>query len=179
MEVKMNIGDSINIPEDCKAVIKDNKVVFEELQGVFKDGDILIGTYTKCILIFREYVSPSKATFYSYYNTLGVGNSNWAADLFRLVTNSEKQAFYKELAEKGLHWDAEAKKMERYRKRVATGNSYLLIDINGKVCESFDLASNFDNSNFSCGNYYLPSERKQAEKDAEAIKVIFRRRLEV
>ena len=74
MEVKMNIGDSINIPEDCKAVIKDNKVVFEELQGVFKDGDILIGTYTKCILIFREYISPSKATFYSYYNTLGVGN---------------------------------------------------------------------------------------------------------
>ena len=30
MELTLKAGDSLNIPEGCKAVIKDNVVVFEE-----------------------------------------------------------------------------------------------------------------------------------------------------
>lgn len=32
MEVKLKAGDSLNIPEGCKAVIKDDVVVFEKEQ---------------------------------------------------------------------------------------------------------------------------------------------------
>lgn len=49
MEVKLKVGDSLNIPEGCKAVIKNNVVVFEkeekeEVQE-FKDGDVLTSLF--------------------------------------------------------------------------------------------------------------------------------------
>ena len=36
MSTKVKLGDSINIPEGCKAVIEDGKVIF---QPEFKDAD--------------------------------------------------------------------------------------------------------------------------------------------
>ena len=36
MSIKIKSGDSINIPEGCKAVIEDGKVIF---QPEFKDAD--------------------------------------------------------------------------------------------------------------------------------------------
>lgn len=42
MEVKLKAGDSLQIPEGCKAIVKDGSVVFEkENVQEFKDGDIL------------------------------------------------------------------------------------------------------------------------------------------
>lgn len=41
MEIKLQCGDTINIPECCKAIVKDGCVVIEKGQE-FKDGDILV-----------------------------------------------------------------------------------------------------------------------------------------
>lgn len=46
MKVELQCGDSITIPEGCKAIVKDGSVVFEkedkeEVQE-FKDGDVLV-----------------------------------------------------------------------------------------------------------------------------------------
>ena len=37
----MNCGDKINIPEGCKAEIKDGVITIEKEEPKFKDGDIL------------------------------------------------------------------------------------------------------------------------------------------
>ena len=41
MKVDFQCGDTITIPEGCKAIVKDGSVVFEKEQE-FKDGDILV-----------------------------------------------------------------------------------------------------------------------------------------
>ena len=53
MDVKINDGDTIQIPEGCKAVIKDNVVVFEKEKENFKDGDILHATTTDGMTILE------------------------------------------------------------------------------------------------------------------------------
>ena len=52
MKVELKAGDSLQIPEGCKVVIKDNVVVFEKEQEDFKDGDILTSKLTNTVLIF-------------------------------------------------------------------------------------------------------------------------------
>lgn len=47
MKVELQCGDTIAIPEGCKATIKNGSVVFEKeekKEQEFKDGDILIIT---------------------------------------------------------------------------------------------------------------------------------------
>ena len=48
MEVKLKAGDSLNIPEGCKEVIKDNVVVFEK---EFEEGDVLHSIHTHGFLL--------------------------------------------------------------------------------------------------------------------------------
>lgn len=44
MKIELQCGDTITIPEGCKAVIKDGNVIFEKEEKVsnFNDGDILV-----------------------------------------------------------------------------------------------------------------------------------------
>ena len=70
-------------------------------------------------------------------------------------------------------------KMERIRERVKYGKSYLYINEKCKVVEVYDNTDFIDDSNWEVGNYYLPSERAQAEEDAKAVKAIFEKRLKV
>lgn len=77
MEIKLDIRDEINIPENFKAVIKDNKIVFEKKQDKFKDGDILVEKSDKnYVVIFKGYQTSLKDTFYSYFNSRGLHNLN-------------------------------------------------------------------------------------------------------
>ena len=53
MEIKFKQGDSVVIPEGCKAVINGGIVVFEK-EGKSKDfnrGDILVSLYNEIILV--------------------------------------------------------------------------------------------------------------------------------
>lgn len=52
MEIKLNAGDRINIPENCKATIEDNQIIIEEQKEDFKDGDVLHSKVTSLVVIF-------------------------------------------------------------------------------------------------------------------------------
>ena len=177
MEIKLNVGDKINIPTGCKAVIKDGVITFEKEQEEFKDGDILHSNMTGRVVIFKSYEDESCRVFCTYYNSANTSNNGWTADCFYHATEEEKQTFFDELKAKGVQWNAETKEMERIRERVKYGDSYLYIDKKCKVAEVYDNRDAIDNANWEIGNYYRINEIEQAEEDAKAIRAIFEKRL--
>ena len=179
MEIKLNVGDKINIPTGCKAVIKDGVITFEKEQEEFKDGDILHSKLTASVVIFKNYGDNSMDSFRIHYSNRNGGDLSWVTSSFRPATEEEKQAFFDDLKAKGLRWNGETKQMERIRERVKYGDSYLFIDKKCKVSEVYDNRAPIDNKNWEVGNYYLLSEIAQAEEDAKAIKAIFEKRLKV
>ena len=179
MEIKLNAGDKITIPANCKATIEDNLIIIEKQKEEFKSGDILHSTQTDRILIFKNYSLEDNEKFSCYYNNLDLDNFNWAVSAFRHTTKEEKQEFFDELKAKGLLWNEEIKAMEKIRKRAKIGEFYLYIGRDGEVFETKEGATSFDDKNYNSGNYYLPEEREQAEEDAKAIKAIFEKRLKV
>ena len=177
MEIKLNAGDKIQIPENCKATIEDNQIIIEE-QKEFKDGEILSAIDSTIILVFKSY-HKNINVFCSYCNNTGWGNEGWNASKFRLATEEEKQEFFDELKAKGLRWNAKTKTMEKIRKRVQLDELYLYIDSNCEVKETIESGIFIDDENYNLGNYYLPEESEQAEEDAKAVKAIFEKRLKV
>lgn len=175
MEIKLNAGDKIQVPENCKAIIEDNKIIIEEQKEEFKDGDILKSNYNEAIIIFKAFDNDGKML--SYSNNYADINDGWLVDSFRHATEEEKQAFFDELKAKGLRWNAETKTMEKIRERAKIGEKYLTINEFGVVKELREEQCTFDNKKFNSGNYYLLSKREQAEEDAKAIKAIFEKRL--
>lgn len=178
MEIKLNAGDKIQIPTGCKATIEDDLIIIEE-QKEFKDGDILHSRNNDRIVIFSNYSRDDKHEFNSYFNSTNNPNSAWVSTYFRHATEEEKQAFFDDLKEKGLRWNDETKTMEKIRKRVEIGGHYLFIARNGEILKEEENGFAFDDKNYNSGNYYLQSEREQAEEDAKAVKAIFEKRLKV
>lgn len=181
MEIKLSAGDTIQVPAGCKATIKKNTIVIEEeqKQEEFKDGDILHSKTTDKVIIFKSYENKLKDTFYSYYNSCNSGNLGWVIRYFRHATEEEKQAFFNDLKNKGLHWNAETKEMEKIRKRAKRGEKYLYIDGIGCIHELKECYDSDDDENYNLGNYYLLSEREEAEEDAKAIRAIFEKRKKI
>jgi len=183
MEIKLSAGDKIQVPENCTATIEDNLIIIEEQQEEqqeeFEDGDILHSIQTDRILIFKKYNLECNEKFSCYYNNLDVDNFDWACVAFRHATEEEKQKFFDELKAKGLRWNAETKEMERIRVRVKYGDLYLNVSTSCEVIEARECCDSVDNKRWEVGNYYLLSEREQAEEDAKAIKAIFEKRLKV
>ena len=126
MEVKLKAGDSLNIPEGCKAVIKDNVVVFEkedkEEVREFKDGDVLHSIYDHEVLIFKK--NTDSEYFSSHYNYSGKDNNAWLIDAFRHATEEEKQRLFNKMKEDGLRWNTEKKEVEKMRWRAKKGYIY-------------------------------------------------------
>lgn len=179
MEIKLNVGDKINIPTGCKAVIKDGVITFEKEQEEFKDGDILHSKLTASVVIFKNYGDNSMDSFRIHYSNRNGGDLSWVTSSFRPATEEEKQAFFDELKTKGLRWNAETKTMERIRERAKKGERYLYIDTKGKVINVIDFEDSYDDARFEAGNYYLEEEIGQAEQDAKFIRAIFEKRLKV
>lgn len=185
MEIKLNVGDKITIPTGCKATIEDKQIIIEEKQEEFKeefkDGDILISKVTNnninTIVIFSNY--REYKSFFDSYNSINSTNSNWLTENFRHTTEEEKQKFFDELKAKGLRWNAETKEMERIRVRVKYGDLYLNVSTSCEVIEARECCDSVDNKRWEVGNYYLLSEREQAEEDVKALKAIFKKRLKI
>ena len=77
MEIKLNAGDKIQVPANCKAIIEDDLIVIEEKQEEqeeFKDGDILRSKVMKTIVIFKSYQNNLKDCFCSHYNSRNDSN---------------------------------------------------------------------------------------------------------
>ena len=178
MEIKLNVGDKINIPAGCKAIIEDNLIIIEEKKE-FKDGDILHSKTSNIVAIFKYYTNKAKVTFCSYYNTYSTCQLGWDNSYFRHATEEEKQDFFNELKAKGLRWNAETKTMEKIRRRAKKGENYLFVTGRGDIVEYTEDNDSDDDASYDLGNYHLLSERAQAEEDAKAIKAIFEKRLKV
>ena len=165
MEIILNCGDKINVPEGCKAEIKDGVITIEK-EIKFKDGDILRGEYPEgVIVIFKEY---NDCTFKCYFCTEGYENSGWAPASFRLANEVEKIRLFKELKDKGLRWNAEEKKIENIRSRVKKGDTYYYVNSICNVSAAHDDRMGIDDKQFLSYNYFKTKE--QAEKAAELIK---------
>ena len=188
MEIKLIAGDALQVPAGCMATIKENTIVIEKREQEFKDGDILYVTVSnniKCPFIYKGIDAKGFYMFYvgiDYYGTVLVctdSKSRWGNKTAHYATEEEKQAFFDDLKAKGLRWNAETKEMEKVRKRAKDGEKYLHIIGIGRICEFRENYDSDDNQFYNLGNYYLLSEREEAEEDAKAIRAIFEKRKKV
>ena len=174
MKVELQAGDTITIPEGCKAQINGNEVVVEkeekeEVRG-FKDGDILtskMGT----VLIFKE--DNGCGQFTSHYNTANFPNNYWFSASFRCAIEEEKQLLFDKMKEQGLRWNAEEKRVEKIRWRAKEGEEYFYIGKNIHVCKFPENNDVCDNILYDALNYFRTST--QAEEAAKRMKEVLRK----
>lgn len=140
MKVELQCGDTITIPDGCKAIVKDGSVVFEkeEKEEVreFKDGDVLTSRLNnKFIFIFKEDELMQKENKNGYYvchkpnHIINVATKDkllfcgYKIDV-RLATEEEKQLLFDKMKEQRLLWNAEKKRVEKIRWRAKEGDRY-------------------------------------------------------
>ena len=175
MEIKLKAGDSLNIPEGCKAIIEDDLItIIEEKQEEFKEGDILHSINTNRMLIFKKYRENSKLLFSDYFNNARGSNSDdWFTNKFRLATEDEKQALFDKMKAQGLRWNAEEKKVEKIRWRADVGVKYYFVDSLLDVLYIKECWSSLCNKHYSARNYFRTEE--QAEEAAKRVKETLRK----
>ena len=194
MEIELQCGDSITIPEGCRAQINGNEVVIEkekkeEVQE-FKDGDVLTSLFdNKVVFIFKEDESKQKYNKNDYYvcHIYVSYSAGYVIDVstkdslsfcghkkdVRLATEEEKQLLFDKMKEQGLRWNAEEKQVEKIRWRAKKDGYYYFIDINLTVKSIDDTYSTFDNELCDAFNYFRTKE--QAEKAAKRVKETLRK----
>ena len=126
MEIKLNAGDRINIPENCKATIEDDLIIIEEQKDEFKDGDILSISLSNNKTMPFINKGVDERGFYKFYvglNCYGKAfvcpseDARWGRDTPVRATEEEKQRLFDKLKEEGLRWNATTKTMEKIRRR--------------------------------------------------------------
>lgn len=179
MKIELQAGDTIAIPEGCKAIIKDESVVFEK---EFKDGDVLCSESGNTILIFKGKYEDEINHFHSHYNITNLANTFWTPDednnywvtkSFRHATEKEKQLLFKKMKEQGLKWNDEEKKVEKIRWRAPENHKYWYCSNNLEVVKITDCGYNCDYKMYNCGNYFRTEE--QAEEAAKRMKETLRK----
>lgn len=141
MEVIYKCGDSITIPDGCKAIVKYGCVVFEKGQE-FKDGDILVSVGNGKRYNAFIYKSTDKGGFHSYYVGLDVYNqisvsdspsNRWGGSSLSYATEEEKQLLFDKMKKQGYKWNAEEKKVEETRWRPMVNEFYYFITATGMI----------------------------------------------
>lgn len=188
MKVKLKCGDSITIPDGCKAIVKDGSVVFEKEEKEeaktqdFKDGDVLTSLFdNKVVFIFKEDELKQKENKNDYYvchiyvsSSIGYtievptkDNLSFCGhkDEVRLATNKEKQFLFDKMKEQGLLWNAGEKRVEKVRWRAKKGDRFYCFDTDFSVLDGLKEGSKLDDSSWRSYNYF-----RTAEQVKEAIK---------
>lgn len=181
MKVELQSGDTIAIPEGCKAVVKDGSVVFEREEQKFKDGDILaLADYINysCPFIYKGTGIKGFHQFYVGVNCVGRivisdGGKRWGAGTLRYATDEEKQLLFDKMKEQGLRWNAEEKRIEKIRWRAEKGEAYYRVDFVGNVFCEIDKRTSIDNVLYDTLNYF--HTREQAEEAARRVKETLRK----
>lgn len=196
MKVELQCGDTITIPDGCKATIKDGSVVFEKEEKEeaktqdFKDGDVLTSLFdNKVVFIFKEDESKQKYNKNDYYvcniyvsssigYTIEVPTKDSLSfcghkDEVRLATNKEKQFLFNKMKENGLQWNAEEKRVEKIRWRADVGEEYYFIN------SSLDVLKIEECWSVLCGEHYLASNyfhtKEQAKEAAKRVRETLRK----
>lgn len=170
MKIELQCGDTITIPDGCKATIKDGNVIFEKEVQEFKDGDVLCSVYNGAMVIFKEKEKDGSRYFYSHYNTDRSSNKGWNSTAFRHATEEEKQLLFDKMKEQGLKWNAEEKRVEKLLWRADVGEEYYFVDSLLDVLHIKECRSSLCNKHYSASNYFHTEE--QAEEAAKRIKEV-------
>ena len=182
MKVELQCGDTIAIPEGCKAIVKDGSVVFEREQK-FKDGDILVSFVNGERYNAFIYKGTDKDGFHSYYvgvdacKLLSISESpscRWGISNLSYATEEEKQLLFDKMKEQGLQWNAEEKRVEKIRWRAKKGEDYFALGIT--TFDVFCYTENFDEMDaklYNCGTYFRTQE--QAKEAAKRVKELLRK----
>ena len=181
MKVELQCGDSITIPEGCRAQINGNEVVVEkeEKSEDFKRGDILVSLSNEIILVddydFKE------GHLYSFVHVDRSGQlskepyfqwNEWHD--WRLATEEEKQLLFDKMKEQGLKWNAEEKQVEKIRWRAKSGKYYFSFSgITFNLDCYTECFAKDDTNLYNCGNYFRTKE--QAKEAAKRVKEVLRK----
>ena len=181
MKVELQIGDTIAIPEGCKAIVKDGSVVFEREQK-FKDGDILVSVVNGKRHNAFIYESTDKKGFHSYYIGIDVCgqlsfseslSDRWCNDDLSYATEEEKQLLFGKMKEQGLRWNAEEKRVEKIRRRAKKDGRYHFLTSFLTTITTSEVGDYTDTSRYNAFNYFKTEE--QAKKAAELVKETLRK----
>ena len=176
MKVELQIGDTIAIPEGCKAIVKDGSVVFEREQK-FKDGDILVSVANGERYNAFIYKGTDKYGFHSYYvgvdacKLLSISESpscRWCLSKLSYATEEEKQLLFDKMKEQGLKWNSEERKVEKIRWRAEDGKEYYYVGNQGIIMVDKEYGDCVDKNRHEYGNYFCT--RAQAEEAAKRVK---------
>ena len=177
MKVELQCGDTITIPEGCKAIVKDGSVVFEkeEKEQEFKDGDVLTSRFdNKIVFIFREDELKQKGNTNGYYvcytadriidvatkgSLLFCGHK----DEVRLATNKEKQFLFDKMKEQGYRWNADDKRVESIWWRAKKGYIYHRLTC---YLRSTNEREDYDTWNQKCHDSYNYFHTEEQTKEA-------------
>lgn len=180
MKVKLKCGDTITIPEGCKAIVKDGSVVFEkeekEKVQEFKEGDVLTSIYDGLNVIFKE--TEVCGTFVTYYNPLDQIDNGWRLDAFRHATEEEKAELFAKMKEQGLKWNAEEKRVEKIRWRAKEGEEYSYVNSNMEVSscrrpKDGEYKCDYEGNSYHSYNYFRTQE--QTTEAAKRVKETLRK----
>lgn len=182
MEVKLQSGDTITIPEGCKAIVKDGSIEIEKVQE-FKDGDILAyANYSdyRCPFIYKNTDTRGRHQFYVGVNRAGRiilsdnAEKRWGDGVLQHATEEEKQLLFAKMKEQGLKWNAEEKRVEKIRWRAKKGERYYFADgFDASVMSNFEADDRVDYILWRSSNYFRT--REQAEEAARRVKETLRK----
>ncbi|MBF1517231.1 hypothetical protein [Prevotella pallens] len=177
MEIKLKAGDSLNIPEGCKAVIKDGIVVFEkeENKEEFKRGDVIVSKMNEILLVDVHSFENCRLKSFVHIRQDGMlsdsSYSLWNENYtWRYATEEEKQLLFDKMKEQGLKWNAEEKKVEKIRWRAKKGEEYRFMNTDFTTVCTTELGDDVDTNRYDALNYFRTKE--QAEEAAKRIKEV-------
>lgn len=181
MEIILNCGDKINVPQGCKAKIKDDVITIEKEEPKFKDGDILAyvgNTDNTSTFIYKGEDGNGRHKYYVGINvckrlSISDNDARWGKEALRPATEEEKQFLFKKMAEQKLRWNAEEKRVEKIRWRAEMEGFYYFFTTALDVAKAEEDGKEVANHRYSAYNYFRTEE--QAEKAAELVKATLKK----
>ena len=178
MELKLNSGDTITIPDGCRAVIKDKIITVEKEVQEFEDGDFVYSINDVCEFVMI-YKSKKECSYANYHASIYMGQrenlvsyNNWCVCYdARIATEEEKQFLLDALHADGKDWDAVNKRIVEYKWRPKHGEPYYMINTLFNVLKCTWSSSGFDFDLLVNRNCFKTEEEAQAKAD-KIIKIL-------
>lgn len=177
MEIVLKQGDRLPVPEGCKAVVEGNVVLIEREGQEFKDGDII--AKNKAVAILKGGFNNGMFRDYACLNFDGKvlisNDTEWSTNPagWHIATEEERQLLFDKMAEQGLRWNAEEKRVEKIRWRANDKRAYYCIRDQGGIMVNYEAGFPADEDKWEFGNYFRTSE--QAEKATKAVRETLRK----
>lgn len=173
MKVELQIGDTIAIPDGCKAIVNGNEVVIEKEEKEFKRGDVIVSKKNEILLVdvhcFENRILRSFVHIQQDGTLFNSSYSLWnELHTWRIATDEEKQLLFDKMKEQGLRWNAEEKRVEKIRWRAEKGKDYYFVYPDLTTINTNELGYDVDTDRHNAFNYFRTEE--QAKEAAKRVK---------